>query len=214
MGDIMENETRMSKYKELRERVRAEMEIEYSVPQNDNIDDDFLGFMSKDETNSQLSSGDDFKVNKYDTKMEILTKIKGIQNEPVTEKKPSLKDKFSQLTSKEPTEKKSFLEKLARLSTKEDVKELEEFIEEEKTSVENNEEEVKDMNCSLLDFVTLLKKEDVENAVKDDVKEETKQEVVEIEEDESKVNKLIDIIILGLVVVLVIFLILILKQSF
>ena len=47
MGDIMENETRMSKYKELRERVRAEMEIEYSVPQNDNIDDDFLGFMSK-----------------------------------------------------------------------------------------------------------------------------------------------------------------------
>lgn len=216
----MEKETRMSRYKALRERVRSEMEIEFSVSHDDNIEDDFLLFINKKEENEIVE--DEYVSGKYDTKMEILNIVKSYNKD--VEKKPSLKDKFQHLTHKKDKEKKlTFLEKLARLSTKEDVKELNKFIEEEKTveieqTTKTEEKQVSEvskdeMDSSLLDFVALLKKDEVNKAVNEVEKEQQDKDLIE-EDDESKLGKIIDIIIVGLIVLLAVFLLLIIKQLF
>ncbi len=230
MGDIMENETRMSKYKELREKIRAEMDIEQTSQLEKEEDDDYLGFMVKTYNDITYDKDDEFAAQKYDAKMEILNKIKQMNTEPVKEKKSFFKEKNKE-TSDSNHKKLSFLEKLARLSSEEDKEKLKEFQKEENEQlikeeqiteepVENiikEQSDVKsedaDMNHSLLDFVSLLKKDDIQKVVKEDKMNEVKEtDNEELEEDEPR--DITDYIIIGLMIALVAIFLLIVKQMF
>ncbi len=136
----MEKETRMSKYKELRDEMKEEVAISPQEFINDEEDDDdFLSFIKEDEKKSfndtleeplsyetlsidseEIKSAlNDAKVKvgkeKYNTRLDILNKIK--------------KDENAEEEEEEPQNKMTLLEKLAAMSPEEDAEELKKYEE-------------------------------------------------------------------------------------
>lgn len=101
----MEKQTRMNKYKELREKVRAELEVELKKNDIESSEDDYLSFISKNNISDQIENTVeiDAKDENYDKKLEILNIIKGnTETEvPSEEKKSSFLSKLSQLSFKD-----------------------------------------------------------------------------------------------------------------
>lgn len=151
----MEKQTRVNKYKELREEMKEEVSIDRHVVE-DNVDDedDFLGFLPKSEKpslndtlveplsyetlkkdNEDVRSAiHSAKVNvgkeQYNTRLDILNKIKHDDKDYDFSHEQRSQD-FSKghAVKEEPQKKMSLLEKLAAMSPEEDAEELKKFEE-------------------------------------------------------------------------------------
>ncbi|WP_028043418.1 hypothetical protein [Candidatus Stoquefichus massiliensis] len=147
----MEKQTRINKYKELREEMKEEVAIDrHVVETSDDADDDFLAFLPKDEKQSvddtlieplsyeTLKKDNEevkmalnqVKVNvgkeQYNTRLDILNKIKQ-EEEHVPAHSYDETDAYD--FDEEPRKKMSLLEKLAAMSPEEDAEELKKFEE-------------------------------------------------------------------------------------
>lgn len=151
----MEKQTRVNKYKELREEMKEEVAIDrHVVEENIDEEDDFLAFLpqsdkpSLDDTlvepltyeslkhdNEDIKSAiHSAKMNvgkeQYNTRLDILNKIKQEDKEyvPVHEYQT---EEFSKghIVKEESQKKMSLLEKLAAMSPEEDAEELKKFEE-------------------------------------------------------------------------------------
>lgn len=151
----MEKQTRVNKYKELREEMKEEVSIDRHVIE-DSVDDedDFLAFLpegekpSLDDTlveplsyetlkkdNEDVRSAiHSAKVNvgkeQYNTRLDILNKIKQDDKDYAISHEQGSQD-FSKghAVKEEPQKKMSLLEKLAAMSPEEDAEELKKFEE-------------------------------------------------------------------------------------
>lgn len=206
----MEKQTRVNKYKELREGMKEEVAINHAVNEStSDEDDDFLSFLPKEEKkkvedtlieplsyetlnqdNENVRNAlNEAKVNvgkeKYDTRLDILNKIKQDSSDyqPAHEYK---NEDISETKKNEPQKKMSLLEKLAAMSPEEDVEELKEY-EKELTVQELMKEEIKPQ--------------------KELIQEE--EGVDEFEEEETENSKLVTFLNGIIIVFLIIFVILV-----
>ena len=188
----MEKQTRVQKYKNLRDEMKEEVAINRHIDQNNDEEDDFLSFMPKEEKKVKddtliqplsyetLDEDTDVKhaiheakatmgKDQFNTRLDILNKIKkeDVEEEHVDE-----------------TSKMSLLDKLATMSPEEDVKELERF------------------------------KEDI--SVKDFMKSQKQVQPVEEEEEEeeSKVVTVLNYVIIALIVIFIILIGFLVKSMF
>lgn len=151
----MEKQTRVNKYKTLRDEMKEEVTIHRhtSVVEDENEDDDFLSFLPKEEkprindtlmeplSYETLKQNDDdvkmvlneAKVNvrkeQYNTRLDILNKIKKDESgyAPAHGQRVDHIEKDETLDG--PQKKMSLLEKLAAMSPEEDAEELRKFEE-------------------------------------------------------------------------------------
>ncbi|MCD7894610.1 MAG: hypothetical protein LUG60_13065 [Erysipelotrichaceae bacterium] len=211
----MEKETRMSKYKDLRDEMKEEVAISPQEFSNDDEDDDFLSFIKDDEKktfNDTLeeplsyetlsidseeikSALNDAKVKvgkeKYNTRLDILNKIK--------------KDENNIEEEEEPQNKMTLLERLAAMSPEEDAEELKkyeegltigDFMKEKEPKKSHSKEETK--AYKLGDFEEF------------DTYEEDPLE----EEKESKLITFLNYVIIFCILVFIVLAIFIIKQYF
>ncbi|MCD7810202.1 MAG: hypothetical protein LUH02_12765 [Erysipelotrichaceae bacterium] len=209
----MEKETRMSKYKDLRDEMKEEVAISPQEIFNDEEDDDFLSFIKDDEQktfNDTLeeplsyetlsidseeikSALNDAKVKvgkeKYNTRLDILNKIK--------------KDENTEEEVEEPQNKMTLLERLAAMSPEEDAEELRKYEEgltvgdfmKEKEPKKNHKEETKTF--------------DLGNFEEFDTDEEEPEQ-----EGESKLISFLNYVIIFCILVFIVLAIFIVKQYF
>ncbi|MCD7949999.1 MAG: hypothetical protein LUG12_07065 [Erysipelotrichaceae bacterium] len=212
----MEKETRMSKYKDLRDEMKEEVAIspqEFSNEEED--EDDFLSFMKEDEKktfNDTLeeplsyetlsidseeikSALNDAKVKvgkeKYNTRLDILNKIK--------------KDENTEEEVEEPQNKMTLLERLAAMSPEEDAEELKkyeegvtigDFMKEKESKKTQQKEETKAYNLG--DFEEF----------------NTYEEEPQDEEGESKLIRFLNYVIIFCILVFIVLAIFIVRQYF
>lgn len=228
----MEKQTRVSKYKELREEMKEEVAINQQTSDTHvDEDDDFLAFLPKEEekkiddtlmeplsyetlnhdNEDVLNALNEAKVNvgkeKYNTRLDILNKIK--QDNPDYIPAHGYKQETKEMTQLNQSDKKmSLLERLAAMSPEEDAEELKKY-EEEVTVEELMKKEKK--------RTSRQEKEKVE-VKPQPVVHEKKVEVVEpIEEDDEEEGngKLVTILNYVIVVFMIVFIalvVLIVKQ--
>ena len=145
----MEKQTRINKYKELRDEMKEEVAIDRQVTyEQDDEDDDFLSFLPqnhqkdiqdtlmeplsyetlKPDSEDIKSALNEAKTNmgkeQYNTRLDILNKIK--QSE---EHQPQHSEASQSEVKAEPQKKMSLLEKLAAMSPEEDAEELKKYEE-------------------------------------------------------------------------------------
>ena len=233
--------SRVKKYQELRDGLKEEVGIskeKYVEPvQNDGDDDDFLSFMKKDkeekelnfeqmreegsaELDKALKSAKESvgKQDQYNTRMDILSKIR--EPEKNTIKIDSVESYATQEFAKgmfvnnkveeEPKEKMTFMEKLAAMSPEEDVKKAEEFLQQESEEVEEKQAE---KITETKEIVETIEENPVEDIEENDTFIEDEEEIIE-NKGESKVVKVMNVIIVILVIIFIALLGVILYQSF
>ena len=145
----MEKQTRINKYKDLRDEMKEEVAIDRQVTyEQDDEDDDFLAFLPQDrpkdiqdtlmeplsyETlkpdNENIQTAlNEAKTNmgkeQYNTRLDILNKIKQPE-----EHQPLHSESVQPEAKVEPQKKMSLLEKLAAMSPEEDAEELKKYEE-------------------------------------------------------------------------------------
>lgn len=222
----MEKQTRINKYKELRDEMKEEVAIDRQVTyEQDDEDDDFLSFLPqnhqkdiqdtlmeplsyetlKPDSEDIKSALNEAKTNmgkeQYNTRLDILNKIK--QSE---EHQPQHSEASQSEVKAEPQKKMSLLEKLAAMSPEEDAKELKKYEE----------------GLTVADFMKEDKKKSKREKVEKTEKREKHQEPVEnIKEDsddeDQEDSKLVTILNYVIIVFIVIFIVLaffIAKQLF
>ena len=222
----MEKQTRINKYKDLRDEMKEEVAIDRQVTyEQDDEDDDFLAFLPQDrpkyiqdtlmeplsyETlkpdNENIQTAlNEAKTNmgkeQYNTRLDILNKIK--QSE---EHQPLHSESVQPEAKVEPQKKMSLLEKLAAMSPEEDAEELKKYEE----------------GLTVADFMKEDKKKSKREKVEKTEKREKHQEPVEnIKEDsddeDQEDSKLVTILNYVIIVFIVIFIVLaffIAKQLF
>lgn len=222
----MEKQTRINKYKELRDEMKEEVAIDRQVTyEQDDEDDDFLSFLPqnhqkdiqdtlmeplsyetlKPDSEDIKSALNEAKTNmgkeQYNTRLDILNKIK--QSE---EHQPQHSEASQSEVKAEPQKKMSLLEKLAAMSPEEDAEELKKYEE----------------GLTVADFMKEDKKKSKREKVEKTEKREKHQEPVEnIKEDsddeDQEDSKLVTILNYVIIVFIVIFIILaffIAKQLF
>lgn len=222
----MEKQTRINKYKELRDEMKEEVAIDRQVTyEQDNEDDDFLSFLPqnhqkdiqdtlmeplsyetlKPDSEDIKSALNEAKTNmgkeQYNTRLDILNKIK--QSE---EHQPQHSEASQSEVKAEPQKKMSLLEKLAAMSPEEDAEELKKYEE----------------GLTVADFMKEDKKKSKREKVEKTEKREKHQEPVEnIKEDsddeDQEDSKLVTILNYVIIVFIVIFIVLaffIAKQLF
>ena len=184
----MEKQTRINKYKELRDEMKEEVAIDRQVTyEQDDEDDDFLSFLPqnhqkdiqdtlmeplsyetlKPDSEDIKSALNEAKTNmgkeQYNTRLDILNKIK--QSE---EHQPQHSEASQSEVKAEPQKKMSLLEKLAAMSPEEDAEELKKYEE----------------GLTVADFMKEDKKKSKREKVEKTEKREKHQEPVEnIKED-------------------------------
>lgn len=211
----MEKQTRVTKYKELRDEMKEEVAIHHQL--NETIideDDDFLSFIPKTEEKKNIDDtlmeplsyetlnddNDNVKhaLNKakenvgkeqYNTRLDILNRIK--QEESTIEKEVPQKEQTQHV---EPQRKMSLLEKLAAMSPEEDAEELKKYEEQLKISDYMKEEKKQ-------------KKKEKAKKVEKDVQEQPK-------EKESKLITFLNYVIVLFMIIFVVLVIFIVKQLF
>ena len=222
----MEKQTRINKYKELRDEMKEEVAIDRQVTYDqDDEDDDFLSFLRqnhqkdiqdtlmeplsyetlKPDSEDIKSALNEAKTNmgkeQYNTRLDILNKIK--QSE---EHQPQHSEASQSEVKSEPQKKMSLLEKLAAMSPEEDAEELKKYEE----------------GLTVADFMKEDKKKSKREKVEKTEKREKHQEPVEnIKEDsddeDQEDSKLVTILNYVIIVFIVIFIVLaffIAKQLF
>ena len=222
----MEKQTRMSKYKELRSQMMEEVSIHPHMATSVVEEDDFLGFIPKKEekniedtliqplTYETLDKNDEgvrsaitrAKENvgkeQYNTRLDILSKIKGEEFNEV------------KVEEKKPAKKMSLLEKLASMSPEEDVEELKKFQNEEKQKETIKQETVKeddDITSPFLGIKEMSKEENIieEKPVKTFIKKEMFDDIVndkdEDEEDEESESKLVTVLNYAIIALMLVF---------
>lgn len=222
----MEKQTRINKYKELRDEMKEEVAIDRQVTyEQDDEDDDFLSFLPqnhqkdiqdtlmeplsyetlKPDSEDIKSALNEAKTNmgkeQYNTRLDILNKIK--QSE---EHQPQHSEASQSEVKSEPQKKMSLLEKLAAMSPEEDAEKLKKYEE----------------GLTVADFMKEDKKKSKREKVEKTEKREKHQEPVEnIKEDsddeDQEDSKLVTILNYVIIVFIVIFIVLaffIAKQLF
>ena len=227
----MEKQTRMSKYRDLRAEMMEEVPIHHSEVKQVEEDDDFLAFIPKKEerkiedtlmeplTYETLDKNDEgvrsaitrAKANvgkeQYNTRLDILSKIKGEELKEVkTEEK------------KAPVKKMSLLEKLASMSPEEDVEELKKFQNDEKNKTVKKEETVKEVKKEETEELTSpfieikemkkVEKEEIVQTIKETNKKDLFVEEVE-EEQEEKESKVVTVLNYAIIALMLVFVVLI-----
>ena len=158
------------------------------------------------------------KQDQYNTRMDILSKIR--EPEKNTIKIDSVESYATQEFAKgmfvnnkveeEPKEKMTFMEKLAAMSPEEDVKKAEEFLQQESEEVEEKQaEEITETK----EIVETIEENPVEDIEENDTFIEDEEEIIE-NKGESKVVKVMNVIIVILVIIFIALLGVILYQSF
>ena len=155
------------------------------------------------------------KQDQYNTRMDILSKIR--EPEKNTIKIDSVESYATQEFAKgmfvnnkveeEPKEKMTFMEKLAAMSPEEDVKKAEEFLQQESEEVEEKQAE------EITETVETIEENPVEDIEENDTFIEDEEEIIE-NKGESKVVKVMNVIIVILVIIFIALLGVILYQSF
>lgn len=216
----MEKQTRINKYKDLREEMKEEVAIDRHVFDEQTEDDDeFLAFLPKQEkvniedtlmeplSYETLNKDNDnvkqaineAKINvgkeQYNTRLDILNKIKNEDSEYVPAHEYQTQD-FSQghVVNEVPQKKMSLLEKLAAMSPEEDAEELKKFEE----------------DMTVADMMKKQKAKPVkEKKVVKIVEEDDEDEYIE---DESTLVKVLNYVIIAFIVVFIILAFFIAKQ--
>ena len=158
------------------------------------------------------------KQDQYNTRMDILSKIR--EPEKNTIKIDSVESYATQEFAKgmfvnnkveeEPKEKMTFMEKLAAMSPEEDVKKAEEFLQQESEEMEEKQaEEITETK----EIVETVEENPVEDIEENDTFIEDEEEIIE-NKGESKVVKVMNVIIVILVIIFIALLGVILYQSF
>lgn len=224
----MEKQTRINKYKELRDEMKEEVAIDRQMTyEQDDEEDDFLAFLPQNQKkdiqdtlmeplsyetlkpdNEDIKSAlNEAKVNvgkeQYNTRLDILNKIKQSEEHQPQHAQTSQ----TQEIEAEPQKKMSLLEKLAAMSPEEDAEELKKYEE----------------GLTVADFMKEDKKKTKpEKVEKPKHKEEVKvkkqrEQIVEEDTEEEKDSKLVTILNYVIIVFIVIFIVLaffIAKQLF
>ena len=215
----MEKQTRINKYKELRDEMKEEVAIDRQVTyEQDDEDDDFLSFLPqnhqkdiqdtlmeplsyetlKPDSEDIKSALNEAKTNmgkeQYNTRLDILNKIK--QSE---EHQPQHSEASQSEVKAEPQKKMSLLEKLAAMSPEEDAEELKKYEE----------------GLTVADF---MKEDKIEKTEKREKHQEPVENIKEDSDDEDQEDsKLVTILNYVIIVFIVIFIVLaffIAKQLF
>lgn len=158
------------------------------------------------------------KQDQYNTRMDILSKIR--EPEKNTIKIDSVESYATQEFAKgmfvnnkveeEPKEKMTFMEKLAAMSPEEDVKKAEEFLQQESEEVEEKQAE---KITETKEIVETIEGNPVEDIEENGTFIEDEEEIIE-NKGESKVVKVMNVIIVILVIIFIALLGVILYQSF
>ena len=151
------------------------------------------------------------KQDQYNTRMDILSKIR--EPEKNTFKIDSVESYATQEFAKgmfvnnkvkeEPKEKMTFMEKLAAMSPEEDVKKAEEFLQQESEEVEEKQAE---KITETKEIVETIEENPVEDIEENDTFIEDEEEIIE-NKGESKVVKVMNVIIVILVIIFIAYLI-------
>ena len=217
----MEKQTRINKYKELREEMKEEVGIDRQIkPEKDEEEDDFLSFLPKnekkniddtlmeplsyetlDQNNEEVKMAlNEAKVKigkeQYNTRLDILNKIK---QEEYTPRHEEISEPVSRRVHEEPEKKMSLLEKLASMSPEEDVKELEKY-EQDLTVSELMKENKKHKKIQ-----KVQKEKPVEEENVDDYEEEE-------EESDSKLVTILNYVIIVFIIIFIVLAFFIVKQ--
>lgn len=226
----------------LKEEVGISKEKYVETVQTEDEDDDFLSFMKNDdekevnledtltepktfeqmreegsaELDKALKSAKETvgKQDEYNTRMDILNKIR--EPEKHTIKIDSVESYATEEFAKgmfvgdeveeKPKEKMTFMEKLASMSPEEDAKKAEEFLQQESNEIEETQDEVQE------DLVETIE-EPIETFEENNISIDEEDEVIE-NKKESRVVKIMNVIIVVLVIIFVSLLGVILYQSF
>lgn len=215
----MEKQSRIQKYKELREEMKEEVAINRHIDTTSvDEDDDFLAFIPKtkqedindtlmnplsyetlDEDSNVQHALNEAKVNigkeQFNTRLDILNRIK---KEEIHEPRHMEEEHVYETKQEEVPKKMSLLEKLAAMSPEEDAEELRKY--EEETSIEQ-----------------LVKSQKSEKKVKKEkvVVEEYDDEADEDDgEEENKVVQVLNYVILVFIFVFLVLIGFIVKQMF
>ncbi len=226
----------------LKEEVGISKEKYVETVQTEDEDDDFLSFMKNDdekevnledtltepktfeqmreegsaELDKALKSAKETvgKQDEYNTRMDILNKIR--EPEKHTIKIDSVESYATEEFAKgmfvgdeveeKPKEKMTFMEKLASMSPEEDAKKAEEFLQQDSNEIEETQDEVQE------DLVETVE-EPIETFEENNISIDEEEKVVE-NKKESRVVKIMNVIIVILVIVFVALLGIILYQGF
>lgn len=229
----MEKQTRVSKYKELREEMKEEVAINQHV--NDapiEEDDDFLAFLPKEEkkkiedtlmeplsyetldhdNEDVLNALNEAKVNvgkeKYNTRLDILNKIKQDSSDYVPAHGHN--QDIQEVVEEQPQKKMSLLEKLAAMSPEEDAEELKRY-EEELTVEELMKQEKKKKNRQEKKKVVEAEKPIVNTHETVEISTIEEDDDVE-EEEESKLIKILNYVIVVFIIFFIVLVGMIIKQ--
>ncbi|WP_050636692.1 hypothetical protein [Candidatus Stoquefichus sp. SB1] len=217
----MEKQTRINKYKELRDEMKEEVAIDHHVVKStDESDDDFLAFLPKDEKpsiddtlieplsyetlkkdNEEVKMAlNQAKVNvgkeQYNTRLDILNKIKQEEDHIPTH---SYDETEEYTLHEEPHKKMSLLEKLAAMSPEEDAEELKKF-EEDLTVADLMHEQKKHKKQKTRSKEVVHPKEPEPDIEEEDV------------EEESKVVTILNYVIIVFIVIFIVLAFFIVKQ--
>jgi len=228
----MEKQTRVNKYKELREGMKEEVAINQQVSDTPIEDDDFLAFLPKEEkkkvedtlmeplsyetldhdNEDVLNALNEAKVNvgkeKYNTRLDILNKIKQDSSDYVPAHGQYQENQ--ETVEAKPQKKMSLLEKLAAMSPEEDAEELKKYEEEltvEKLMKEEKKKKTRQEKKKVVEVEETVVNvpETEEISVMDD-----EEEV----EEESKLVKVLNYVIIVFIIIFIVLVCLIIKQSF
>lgn len=227
----MEKQTRVSKYKDLREEMKEEVAIDRHVsvtPEDE--DDDFLAFLPKDEKpslddtlmeplsyetlnkdNEEVKMAlNEAKVNvgkeQYNTRLDILNKIKQEESDYVPAREYQADDfKEGHVVDEQPHKKMSLLEKLAAMSPEEDAEELKKFEEDLTVADFVKEQKKKKVRPTPVEEEPTVK---IKKTKRTEVMEESNTE----ENEENKVVTILNYVIIVLIVVFVVLAFFIVKQ--
>ncbi len=230
----MEKQTRVSKYKELRDEMKEEVAINRDIePTSHEEDDDFLAFIPKQEEKKiedtlieplsyeTLDQDSEDIVNalreakvtvgkeKYNTRLDILNKIK--QDSSYVPTHEAKKETVQDIKQEDLPKKMSLLERLAAMSPEEDAEELKKY--EEEISVE---ELMKQEKKRIQQEKKAKEVERPRMVVPEEpiIKEEKKHKVQPVkeepeEQDEENGGRLVTILNYVIIVFMVIFLVLV-----
>lgn len=222
----MEKQTRINKYKELRDEMKEEVAIDRQVTyEQDDEDDDFLSFLPqnhqkdiqdtlmeplsyetlKPDSEDIKSALNEAKTNmgkeQYNTRLDILNKIK--QSE---EHQPQHSEASQSEVKAEPQKKMSLLEKLAAMSPEEDAEELKKY--EEGLTVADFMKE--DKKKSKREKVEKTEKREKHQEPVEDIKEDSDDE----DQEDSKLVTILNYVIIVFIVIFIVLAFFIAKQLF
>lgn len=232
----MEKQTRINKYKELRDEMKEEVAIDrHAAFDSNDEDDDFLSFLPQnrekeiDDTlmeplsyetlkqdNEEVKSAlNEVKVNvgkeQYNTRLDILNKIKQTEEHVPQHAATSLEETEVKKTQSSPQKKMSLLEKLAAMSPEEDAEELKKY-EEDLTVADFMKDEKKKKNRVEKENVSQHETLKPQKAMQKENEENEDEFFDDEEEEESKLVTVLNYVIIVFIVVFIVLAFFIVKQ--